>query len=38
VLGYAFSGPGLALILAGTFALSSAAAFAVRRRAGSLPR
>jgi hypothetical protein len=38
VLGYVFSGPGLALVLAGTFAVSSAAAFAARRRAGSLPR
>jgi preprotein translocase subunit SecD len=38
LLGYVFSGPGLAAVLAGTFAVSSAAAFAVRRRAGSLPR
>jgi hypothetical protein len=38
VLGYAFSGLGLAAVLAATFAVSSAAAFAVRRRAGSLPR
>ena len=35
VLGYAFSGMHLALILAGVFAISSAAAFAARRRAGS---
>ena len=35
VLGYAFSGLQLAGILAGTFAVSSAAAFAARRRAGS---
>jgi hypothetical protein len=35
LLGYAFSGPGLAAILAGVFVASSAAAFAVRRRAGS---
>ncbi len=34
-LGYAFSGLQLALILAGVFAASSAAAFAARRRAGS---
>ena len=38
VLGYAFSGMQLALILAGVFAISSAAAFAGRRRAGSLRR
>jgi hypothetical protein len=35
VLGYAFSGMELALILAGVFAVSSGAAFAARRRAGS---
>ena len=35
VLGYAFSGLGLAAILAAVFAASSAAAFAARRRAGS---
>jgi hypothetical protein len=35
VLGFAFSGMQLALILAGVFAASSAAAFAARRRAGS---
>jgi hypothetical protein len=35
VLGYVFSGPGLAAILAGVFVASSAAAYAVRRRAGS---
>jgi hypothetical protein len=35
VLGYAFSGVGLAAILAATFAVSSAAAYAARRRAGS---
>jgi hypothetical protein len=38
VLAYAFGGTGLALLLAATFAVSSAAAFAARRRAGSLPR
>jgi hypothetical protein len=35
VLGYAFSGVGLALVLAALFAASSAAAFAGRRRVGS---
>jgi hypothetical protein len=35
VLGYAFAGGQLALILAAVFALSSAAAFLGRRRAGS---
>jgi FtsH-binding integral membrane protein len=35
VLGYAFAGAQLAIILAIVFAASSAAAFAVRRRAGS---
>jgi hypothetical protein len=35
VLGYAFSGVNLALMLAAIFAASSAAAFAGRRRAGS---
>ena len=35
VLGYAFSGLHLALILAGVFAVSSVAAFAARRRAVS---
>jgi uncharacterized membrane protein YoaK (UPF0700 family) len=35
VLGYAFSGLSLALVLAAVFAASSAAAFAARRRAGS---
>jgi hypothetical protein len=35
VLGYAFSGLDLALVLAAIFAVSSAAAFAARRRAGS---
>jgi hypothetical protein len=38
VLAYAFSGLGLAALLAATFAVSSAAAFAAHRRAGSLPR
>jgi hypothetical protein len=38
LLSYVFSGPGLATVLAATFAVSSAAAFAVRRRAGSLHR
>ena len=38
VVVYAFAGLTLALFLAGLFALSSAAAFAVRRRAGSLHR
>jgi hypothetical protein len=38
VLGYVFSGLGLAAILAAVFVVSSAAAFAVRRRAGSLRR
>jgi hypothetical protein len=35
VLGYAFSGLGLAAVPAATFAVSSAAASAARRRAGS---
>jgi hypothetical protein len=38
VLGWVFSGLGLAGILAAVFAVSSAAAFAARRRAGSLRR
>jgi hypothetical protein len=38
VVVYAFAGVTLALFLAGLFALSSAAACAVRRRAGSLHR
>jgi hypothetical protein len=38
VVVYAFTGVAPALLLAGLFALSSAAAFAVRRRAGSLRR
>jgi hypothetical protein len=38
VLGWIFSGLQLAGILAGVFAASSAAAFAARRRAGSLRR
>ncbi len=38
VVVYAFAGLALALVLAALFALSSAAAFAVRRRAGSLRR
>jgi hypothetical protein len=38
VLVYAFAGVATAGVLAGLFALSSAAAFAVRRRAGSLRR
>jgi hypothetical protein len=35
VLGWVFSGVALAAILAGVFAISSAAAFAARRRGGS---
>jgi Mn2+/Fe2+ NRAMP family transporter len=38
VVVYAFAGFATAMALAGLFALSSAAAFAVRRRAGSLRR
>jgi O-antigen/teichoic acid export membrane protein len=38
VVVYAFMGAWMALLLAGLFALSSAAASAVRRRAGSLRR
>ena len=38
VLGWVFSGLELAAILAAVFAVSSAAAFAARRRAGSLRR